>query len=109
MPHILPNFATTSLLGLLALALSLLFTRAALAILPKLGFLDKPDFKRHIHTVAVPRGGGIGFILAFSTVTFLYFFTSHKVDDDSRRIFLNHLTPLASLAPLGLLADRPTL
>ena len=109
MPHILPNFATTSLLGLLALALSLLFTRAALAILPKLGFLDKPDFKRHIHTVAVPRGGGIGFILAFSTVTFLYFFTSHKVDDDSRRIFLNHMMPLAILVPLGLLDDRLTL
>ncbi len=96
--------------GCCALVLSLLFTRLALFALPRLGFLDKPDFQRHIHTVTVPRGGGIGFLLAFLLTVTGAFFLLHLLErEGATATFLAHVAPLAILIPLGLLDDRFTL
>ena len=61
----------TSIYPLAAFALSLILTRICIAVLPRLGYMDIPK-GRHIHKVAVPRAGGIGFILAFWITVFLY-------------------------------------
>lgn len=49
---------------LVALLLSLIFTRLAIILLPRFGYLDKPG-GRHIHKHPIPRGGGIAVIIAF--------------------------------------------
>ena len=45
-------------LAVIAGVFSMLLTRWLIRLLPQWGMVDKPDFKRHIHKVPVPRGGG---------------------------------------------------
>ena len=95
------------LLGLLAVSLlvSLALTRLLLVLLPRWGMVDRPDFKRHIHTVPVPRGGGIGFAAALLGVTacFLLLFPPAK---ETVRETVHILLPAGILLPLGILDDR---
>lgn len=98
------------LLGCASCVLSLLSTRLMLWLLPQLGMMDRPDFKRHIHTHAVPRGGGIGMLLAFIVSSAVYFcFLYHGGRPDTPRELVRILAPLAILLPLGVLDDRFTL
>ncbi|MBR0460103.1 MAG: hypothetical protein IJJ26_12775 [Victivallales bacterium] len=92
-------------LGVLACFISLILTRLLLWLLPKWGLLDKPDFARHIHTRTVPRGGGLGMLLAFVGVTAIYFGVFHK-GQSAPILMLKLMAPLGILLPLGILDDR---
>ena len=63
--NILETLRVAAGFGLASCIVSLLLTRLLLWLLPKWGLIDKPDFARHIHKRAVPRGGGLGMMLAF--------------------------------------------
>ncbi len=89
-----------------SLLLSLMLTRLLLWLLPKWGMLDRPDFKRHIHTRVVPRGGGLGMLLAFALVTPA---ATAWLQPDSLPEVLKFLAPLAILCPLGIVDDRISL
>lgn len=89
-----------------SLLLSLVLTRLLLWLLPKWGMLDRPDFKRHIHTRVVPRGGGLGMLLAFALVTPAA--TAWLLPDALPEV-LKFLAPLLVLCPLGVADDRLTL
>lgn len=52
--------------------LGLLFTWLCVKLLPKVGLMDKPG-GHHIHTISVPRGGGIAIYLAFMLTMAVYF------------------------------------
>ncbi len=75
-------------------------------LLPQWGLLDKPDFARHIHTHAVPRGGGLGMQLAFVAVVIVGFGLLHGSGKADSTDMLKLLAPLGILLPLGLLDDR---
>ena len=93
-------------LGVIACLISLVLTRGLLWLLPKLGMMDKPDFARHIHRRAVPRGGGLGMMLAFIAVTSAYteFTIRNGTAKSMEALWL--LLPLSILLPLGILDDR---
>lgn len=93
-------------LGIAACILSLLLTRFMLTLLPKLGIVDKPDFKRHIHKVPVPRGGGIAMVIAFATVLLLSFGVVFKDSLNELSQVLQFLCPLLILVPLGIIDDK---
>ena len=68
--------------------------------------IDQPDYQRHIHTHAVPRGGGIGMILSFIVVVLFFF---GYATDRSSGFFPNILklfAPLVILVPLGVVDDK---
>jgi len=94
-------------LGGVALLVSMLLTKALLKLLPKWGLVDKPDFKRHIHTVAVPRGGGLAIIVAFVAVILSAFsvFSFQNAPSIFQEI-LKFLAPLAILVPVGIIDDK---
>jgi len=89
-----------------AAALSMVLTRLLIVWLPKWGMVDKPDFKRHIHTRIVPRGGGLGMLVAFVTVSAIFFGITASGGDAKSWDMLKLLAPLAILLPLGILDDR---
>ena len=89
-----------------SLLLSLVLTRLLLWLLPKWGMLDRPDFKRHIHTRVVPRGGGLGMLLSFALVTPA---ATAWLQPDALPEVLKFLAPLAILCPLGIVDDRISL
>ena len=92
--------------GLASCIVSLLLTRLLLWLLPKWGMIDKPDFARHIHKRAVPRGGGLGMILAFVGVIVAYAVMSSQKGIGISLAALWVLLPLGILLPLGVLDDR---
>ena len=87
-------------------ALSMVLTRLLIVWLPKWGMVDKPDFKRHIHTKTVPRGGGLGMLVAFVTISAIFFSLTCRGGDATSQKMLKLLAPLAILLPLGVLDDR---
>ena len=99
-------FNQALLTGGAACLLSLLLTRLLLWLLPKWGMLDKPDFKRHIHKRAIPRGGGLGMMLAFVTVVVAFSFLPLTDGSPLNPKALWPLLPLGILLPLGVLDDR---
>jgi len=58
---------------LLTIFLSLFFIYIIKKYADKIGLIDIPN-TRSIHKISTPRGGGIGFILAFFIVLFIYHF-----------------------------------
>jgi UDP-GlcNAc:undecaprenyl-phosphate GlcNAc-1-phosphate transferase len=68
--------------------------------------IDEPDFKRRIHTKAVPRGGGLGMLVAFAAVSAAFFSLAAAGGDAKSRDMLKLLAPLTILLPLGILDDR---
>ena len=87
-------------------ALSMALTRLLIWLLPRWGMIDKPDFKRHIHTKAVPRGGGIGMIAAFIIVVLGFFGYVTQAGNGLFSNILNLLAPLIILVPLGIIDDK---
>ena len=87
-------------------ALSMVLTRLLIWLLPKWGMIDKPDFKRRIHTKAVPRGGGLGMLVAFAAVSAAFFGLTAVGGDAKSWDMLKLLAPLAILLPLGVMDDR---
>ena len=106
MPADTPRLLALSL-GLLAIAflLSCLLTRTLLTLLPIWGLIDRPDFQRHIHRKPIPRGGGLGMLIAFAAVVT----AAGWLCPDTLPETLRLLTPLLILAPLGIADDRLTL
>ena len=93
-------------LACVTVAFSMALTRLMLWLLPKWGMIDKPDFARHIHTRAVPRGGGLGMLLAFVGVSMAYFGLLCRGCGDAPSEMQRLLLPLVILLPLGLIDDR---
>ena len=93
-------------LALLTAVLSLLLTRCLLWLLPRWGMVDKPDFKRHIHQVAIPRGGGLAIIISFAIVVFLFFWCVMHENAELFRESMRFLAPCAILLPLGMCDDK---
>ena len=107
MLHTLHQAMTTSfVLALVTAVLSLLLTKCLLRLLPNWGMVDKPDFKRHIHHVAVPRGGGLAIILSFTIVALVFFGWVMRENEEVFKECLRFLAPCAILVPLGICDDR---
>ncbi len=87
--------------SLVGFVLSLVGTRIAIAVLPCLGYIDKPG-GRHIHKNPVPRGGGIAVIIAFFAALAAYV----MLQGGSIRFFMQLFIPGTVLAILGLIDDR---
>ncbi|OQC16052.1 MAG: putative undecaprenyl-phosphate N-acetylglucosaminyl 1-phosphate transferase [Lentisphaerae bacterium ADurb.Bin082] len=104
--NILETLRVAAGFGLASCLVSLLLTRLLLWLLPKWGMIDKPDFARHIHKRAVPRGGGLGMMLAFVGVIIAYalIFSKRGIGVSLSGLWL--LLPLGILLPLGVLDDR---
>ena len=91
-------------------ALSLLFTRICITMLPLLGLVDIPR-GRHQHDRVVPRGGGIGFIFAFAISFFCYlaltgFLGTGKLAAFRQELLLELGVPLLVITVLGVLDDK---
>ncbi len=86
---------------LTAFILSLLFTGLAVAVLPRLGYLDNPG-GRHIHRKPVPRGGGIAVIAAF----FIVSFCAEKFCGADSELMRWATLPCLLIAALGIFDDR---
>ena len=97
---------TAILLGVVSAIVSLLLTRLLLCLLPKWGMVDKPDFARHIHTHAIPRGGGLAIFVSFATLLLLYTGFHPPIGKHACQEGLRLLTPLFILIPLGVIDDR---
>ncbi len=111
MEGILFDTPASTLMGLATLAcatiaLSMVLTRLMLWLLPRWGMMDKPDFKRHIHKRAVPRGGGLGMLLAFTGVSTAFFGLLCRGCGNAPAEMQRLLVPLVILLPLGLVDDR---
>lgn len=81
----------------------MVLTSICLLVLPRLGFLDKPG-GRHIHNVAVPRGGGIAIIIAFFITLALYILGNPDAADGT--VFWRLFLPALPLALIGIIDDR---
>ena len=91
-------------------ALSVIFTRICITVLPLFGLVDIPR-GRHQHEKPVPRGGGIGFILAFAIVSFLYlgltgWLGAGGCNSFRCRLLLELGVPLFLISLLGVLDDK---
>jgi UDP-GlcNAc:undecaprenyl-phosphate GlcNAc-1-phosphate transferase len=71
-PVHLPNAAVILIGGVSAFLLTFLLTFGVRAFAYKLGWLDYPE-ERRIHTIAVPRLGGVAIFLAFVVASFLFY------------------------------------
>ncbi len=60
-----------SILGVVAVIASLILTRGLIDFMPKLGIMDIPSARRS-HTAPTPRGGGLSFVVVFSTLLPLF-------------------------------------
>ena len=104
MPIFIPLFFLASC------ALSLLFTRICITVLPVLGLVDIPR-GRHQHERIVPRGGGIGFILAFA-ISFVFYLAltgwlgTGKLAVFRKELLLELGVPLLLITVLGVLDDK---
>ena len=102
----LSSLITAACLGVAGFVLSYFLTRCLLVLLPRWGMIDQPDYQRHIHTRAVPRGGGIGMIVAFIVVGLVFFgYATQRSSGDFPNI-LKLLAPLVILVPLGVVDDK---
>ena len=103
----LQDLTQVPLYFLAAAALSLWFTRICIVVLPYCGMLDVPH-GRHQHDHAVPRGGGLAVIGAFSLVMLAYLF----VNATPGRAWYLHpwivqfAPPTLAITLLGVLDDR---
>ena len=88
--------------------LSLVLTRLAVSLLPRLGFIDKAVHGRHIHDHDTPRGGGLAIVCAFVAGLLLNLYVTRDFHSNSSSYFfdLRYLLPLLLIVPLGLLDDR---
>ena len=82
----LKSLIANSIYPLAAFAVSMILTRICITLLPHLGYMDIPQ-GRHIHKKAVPRAGGIAFILAFWFAIMIY---AGKLCDADLTKFANH-------------------
>ena len=89
---------------LVALLLSLIFTRLAIILLPRFGYLDKPG-GRHIHKHPIPRGGGIAVIIAFF-FALACFLLENPGATGGFGYFWQLFLPALILGILGLIDDR---
>lgn len=74
----------------ISFGLSLLLTRALIAILPKFGMVDAPS-NRRAHSKITPRGGGIAFALVFASLLPLaenYFFAKVEYSRMMLQVFV---------------------
>jgi UDP-GlcNAc:undecaprenyl-phosphate GlcNAc-1-phosphate transferase len=72
-PHgLADNIAVLVLGGACAFLLAYLFTFGVIKVCRKMGWLDKPEARR-VHTVPVPRMGGLAMFLAFAIVSLLLY------------------------------------
>ena len=87
--------------------LSLIFTNLCVRILPLFGMLDVPH-GRHQHDHPVPRGGGIGIILAWICITVigLYHTGGAGLGPTEYRLFIQLGPPVLVIAVLGILDDK---
>ena len=97
---------TAFLLGVAAGIISLLLTRLLLCLLPKWGMVDKPDFSRHIHTHAIPRGGGLAIFVSFAALLLLFTGIHPPLGKHACQEGFRLLAPLCILIPLGVIDDR---
>lgn len=68
----LPDIVVLLLGGISAFVLAYLFTFIIMKICYKVGWLDHPA-ERRVHTVAVPRLGGVAMFLAFLVASFFFY------------------------------------
>ncbi len=68
----LPDVAVLLLGGASAFLLAYLLTFVVIKLCHKVGWLDQPE-ERRVHTVAVPRLGGVAMFLAFVIASFLFY------------------------------------
>ena len=102
----LSSLITAACLGVAGFVLSYFLTRCLLVLLPRWGMIDQPDYQRHIHTHAVPRGGGIGMIVAFIVVGLVFGgYATQRSSGDFPNI-LKLFVPLGILVPLGIVDDK---
>lgn len=55
--------------------LSLLLTRLCINLLPAIGLIDNPVGGRHIHKMAMPKGGGLAIVAAFFIIWLSFLFS----------------------------------
>src|SRR5215467_9318981 len=68
----LPDVVVLLLGGASAFILAYLFTFVVIKLCHKVGWLDQPE-ERRVHTVAVPRLGGVAMFLAFVLASFFFY------------------------------------
>ncbi|HEU5228281.1 MAG TPA: MraY family glycosyltransferase [Ktedonobacteraceae bacterium] len=68
----LPDVVVLLLGGASAFILAYLFTFVVIKLCRKMGWLDQPE-ERRVHTVAVPRLGGVAMLLAFLVASFFFY------------------------------------
>src|SRR5689334_14207736 len=68
----LPDIVVLLLGGISAFVLAYLFTFITMKVCHKIGWLDYPA-ERRVHTVAVPRLGGVAMFLAFLVASFFFY------------------------------------
>ncbi|NLF94131.1 MAG: undecaprenyl/decaprenyl-phosphate alpha-N-acetylglucosaminyl 1-phosphate transferase, partial [Oligosphaeraceae bacterium] len=86
---------------------SLLLTRQCVKLFPRLGLLDGHTGGRHIHRQAVPRGGGLAMVLAYTTGLLGFSLWSERWGAFVLPLSsLLYFVPLLPLVVLGLLDDR---
>ncbi len=95
----------TALLLVISICASAVLTWLMIKLLPKCGMVDKPDFKRHIHTVATPRGGGIGMVIAFLAISSAFLYLTHSTSG-IRQEAIRIMLPICILFPLGIIDDK---
>ncbi|MBE6405124.1 MAG: hypothetical protein E7040_03795 [Lentisphaerae bacterium] len=109
MPDILKTCIAFLPYMLTAFLSSLLLTRSAVILLPKLSFIDKPH-GRHQHKRIIPRGGGIAIWLAFFLSTGLMAAVLHERDiaycAELHRFFRTFFLPALLILVLGIIDDK---
>ena len=90
----------------ITLFLSMFFTRNAIAILPKLGFVDDPSRdSRRIHKKITPTSGGVAIFFAFLLgfiIVFQFIFPLHQEEE----IPYYWIYPIIFVVLFGFLDDR---
>ncbi|MDD3954333.1 MAG: hypothetical protein PHY82_10510 [Lentisphaeria bacterium] len=86
---------------------SLLLTRAGLALLPRWGFIDHNFGGRHIHERPIPRGGGVAVIVVYTIGLLLFQHVQRHcqapvIPLENLKLFW----PLLILVPVGLIDDK---
>ena len=93
----------------MALLVSLLLTRFAIFLLPRLGYMDIPH-GRHQHEKPVPRGGGVAIWISFFAVAGIMLLmldeTNHQSHASVEDFISNLFLPALLILITGLLDDR---
>ena len=104
--HVIAPYIIFPFIGFL---ISLFLTKLLIKILPLIGFIDKPDSTRRIHTKPTPRGGGIAIIIAFYISVILFLLSPYSSEQyhfiSYNKLFILTI-PAAILIITGLIDDR---